>query len=233
MGKTSKELSVLCISVALILMVMVSHSRGESTEGKWSLGLRGGAAYLPQDVDDGTEGKIGPIIGSRIMYGLTDILSLGLNLEWEKHEIKDEPTGLSFGDQTTLSLLFVSEWRSPHATTFSPYFSLGMGLNQNMFSESGELQDFTRSVCLDLGLSPQLAGACRTELEPERTFAGIFGLGADYFITSHLTFNSELGYKLNYGNIKLKASLLGFSQTEIAKDDVSVLSLVVGLRYFF
>jgi hypothetical protein len=232
MGKANKWFYAICVSVALTL-VTVSLSWGESREGRWSIGIRGGASRPTQDIDLDTEGKIGPIISSRMMYGVTDILSLGLNLEWEKHEIKDEPTGLSLGHQTTLSLLFVSEWRSPHAAAFSPYFSFGVGMNQNIFNESGELQDSVQAICRDAGLPPTSVASCKAELEPERTFAGILGFGADYFITPHLTFNSELGYKLNYGKLRIKTTVLDFSNTDIARDNAGVLSLVVGLRYFF
>ncbi len=143
-----------------------------------------------QDVFEDTEGKLGPIVSGELFYALTDRVSLGLNVEWEKHKINDIPSGFLYGHSTTLSVIPFVEVRSHGFMRNSPYVSLGLGANFNTFEESDSFQ----TICLI-----SLLRTCKSDLD--NTFALRAGLGTDYFVTEVLALNVEFGWKYNSGKI--------------------------------
>lgn len=187
-GASSPRPLILFIIIAFLLG-LTTKTNAEDIQGRWGVGIRGGFSTLTQDVATDTEGRSGPVISGNIIYGLTNILSLGLNVEWERHEIKDKPSGFNFGDQTTFSILPFAEIRSAGLggnKDLSPYASFGLGVNLNSFSESGDVS------------------ALGEKIEPENSFALKIGAGVDYFVTPNFALNAEAGWKLNSGDVDFK-----------------------------
>ena len=159
-----------------------------------------------QNVASGIDGDVGPVVSGVVTYGVTDFLSLGFNVEWETHNIDD-----LFGDAHTVSLLPLVELRKEFGS-LTPYAFVGAGLNINWFDEDSVLK------------------SANIKIEPENTFAFKVGAGADYFFTQNWAFNTELGWKLNNGDAKVK-----FAGDTLGKDDykASAFSALFGIRYYF
>ncbi len=94
---------------------------------------------------------------------------------------------------------------------FVPYGTLAVGININSFDED--------SIIAPL------------QVEPDNTFALKVGMGADYFVTPELALNGELGWKLNSGDTEF--SLPGVLPTGTLDTDLSAISFIAGVRYYF
>lgn len=222
MKKTFASLCTVLISTALFFICLTPEAGAQNIQGKMGIGIRGGAAFLTQDIAEVTEGETGPIISGNIFYGLTDTVSLGLIVEWERHKVEDTTPGFpafNLGDETTISLLPTVELRAAGLGAFSPYGSFGIGLNINSFNESSELAAFCAPVTCTI--------------EPENTFALKVSGGADYFVTPNLALNAEIGWKLNSGDADVIVCFLGFCDAATVDNKVSVLTTLFGLRYYF
>ncbi|HLG30905.1 MAG TPA: outer membrane beta-barrel protein [Candidatus Brocadiales bacterium] len=207
-----KRVLSLVFILTAFLFCLETETNAQNIQGRLGIGVRGGFSVLSQDLAADTEGKIGPIISGNITYGLTNIFSVGLNVEWEKHKVNDKPTGFNFGDENTISVLPFAEIRSTGLggnRNLLPYAFFGLGININSFSESSDVAP--------------------VEIEPENTLALKIGVGADYFVTPNLALNAEAGYKLNSGDVDFKIG--GFT---LGTDDneISTFSLLFGLRYY-
>lgn len=166
---------------------------------------------MTQDLNDEIPGApfeadAGPIISGNIIYGVTNSVSLGVNLEWETHNV--EFLGFDIGDANTLSLLPFVELRATYGS-FVPYASLGVGININSFDEEPIISPL--------------------KFDPENTLAPKLGGGADYFLTPSFALNTELGWKLNSGDVEL--SVPGLTAT--ADYNASAFSILFGARKYF
>lgn len=210
MKKTIASAWTVFISTALFFTCLVPEAGAQNVQGKWGIGIRGGATFLSQDVAEDVEGKTGPIVSGNILYGISDILSIGFNAEWERHGV--EVIGVDLGDATTVSLIPFAEWHAVGLGALSPYFSLGLGFNINSFSRS----DFGKLAF--------------TKLDPKNTLALKIGGGADYFATRNLALNAEVGWKANSGEADACSPFVG-----CGTDDwkMSAISVLLGLRYYF
>lgn len=204
---------------ALQVFIMVSliglfttGAYGESTKGKLGLGLRGGPSGYTQELNNGydgsgIDGNVGAMVSGIITYGVTDFLSLGMNVEWEKHDSEDFPGG----NINTVSLLPLVELRK-NLDGWTPYVFAGAGLNINWVDESRSFQWLDATI------------------KPDNTFALKVGTGFDYFFTSRWAFNTELGWKWNDGEYNIKQ----FGNTVLKQDfHASTLSAIFGLRAYF
>lgn len=212
MPEMMKRVLSLVFIVTAFLLCLETETNAQNIQGRLGIGVRGGFSVLSQDVATDTEGETGPVISGNITYGLTNILSIGLNVEWEKHEIKDKPTGFSFGDENTISVLPFAEIRSTGLggnRNLLPYASFGLGININSFSESSRVAS--------------------VEIEPKNTLALKIGVGADYFVTPNFALNAEAGYKLNSGEVDFKSGGFTFGTDD---NEISTFSLLFGLRYY-
>ncbi len=214
--KLNTLLCVISLSGAIFFLGVIPAAEAQNIQGKWGLGFRGGASFLTQDPLVGVEGDAGPIVSGNIVYGLTKVVALGFNVEWETHGT--ELLGVDFGRTTTVSLLPFVEFRGINGQ-FVPYGVLGAGININSFDESDE---FVTGCIIVFG------APC--DVEPENTFALKVGAGADYFVTPTLVVNTELGWKLNSGDAD---SEIGGITVGTDDFDVSAFSLLFGVRAYF
>jgi outer membrane protein W len=172
---------------------------------------------LVQKLSDNTEGEVGPIINGTISYGLTNRVLAGLHLEWEEHSIPNRSSDFIYGEETTFSVIPTIEFHPRGGRPFSPYGLLGVGINLNSFRESNALN--------------ALCPSCK--MEPKNTLALKGGVGFDYFVTSNLAYNGELGIKMNDGTSDISGNIPGFTPGVAADNQACVLSLIFGVRYFY
>jgi len=215
MKKLNTLLCVISLSGAIFFLGLIPAADAQNTQGKWGFGIRAGGSFLTQDINDEIPGvsfvgNPGPIVSGNIIYGVTNSVSAGVNVEWETHQTDIEVLGIEFdiGDATTVSLLPFVELRATYGS-FVPYASLGAGINFNSFD-------------VEPVLTP-------LQIDPDNTFALKVGGGADYFLTPSFALNAELGWKLNSGDVEL--SVPGFTAT--GDYNASAFSLLFGLRTYF
>jgi hypothetical protein len=203
--------------LTLFLMSLNSMAIAESLEGRWGMGLRLGPSFLVEKLSDKTGGEVGLIINGTISYGLTDQVLAGLQIEWEKHTIKNRSSDFIYGEETTVSMIPTIEFHPRGGSPFSPYGLLGFGINVNSFRESSDLNG--------------LCAACK--IEPKNTFAFKGGVGIDYFVTPNLVYNGELDLKMNDGTSDITGNVPGLSSRTSADNSACVLSLIFGVRYYY
>lgn len=242
-----KKIEALIASVFLVLFFAAAAIAQEA--GQWSFGLRGGASWPTNswvnlkvtDTDGSTgNGKLrlkrpGPMVSGKLSYAWTDYFSLGLNGEWDTHKygtktigldcgFDDDHDGQDFGCEkgfkigggrlNTFSLMPFVEVRPMKFGDFSPYLNLGAGVNFN----SVQWRFVTVGRAAD-------------------TFALKVGGGFDYFLTKHLAFNTEVGYKRNEGGLRYAGVVNDAGEQEgvyaRGRSHASTVSLLVGLRYHF
>ena len=202
---TKRLKTLLCassLSGAIIFLGVIPVADAQNIQGKWGVGIRGGGSVLYD-----TNASLGPIVSANILYGRSNALSLGFNVEWESHKGGDP--GIDKGKVNTVSLLPFAELRMRYGS-FVHYYSVGVGYNINFFEE-------------DSSLDPR-------EINMDNTFAVKGGVGADYFLTPTLAFNVEVGWKLNTGDATLRGGGAASVPLTFEFSSVSVLS---GLRTYF
>ena len=134
-------------------MITPSTAWGEiQRQGKWLFGLQGGISIFPEKVGKGngavTEGFPGPVVNGRLLYGITDKMLVGIDLEWERHKIVNRfPVPLYFGRSSTVSSMGVIKIYSPFGSFFRrypalfPYGLIGLGFNKNSLAESSSFSE--------------------------------------------------------------------------------------------
>jgi hypothetical protein len=217
MNKILISLSGIAAFLTLFLMSLNSMAMEEGLEGRWGVGFRLGPSFLVERLSDKTEGDPGLIINGNILYGLTDKLLAGLHVEWEKHTIKERFSDLIYGEESAVSIIPTIEFHLRRGSPFSPYGSLGVGINMNSFRGSSDLN--------------ALCGPC--QIEPRNTLALKGGVGIDYFVTPNLAYNGELDLKMNDGSSDITGNVPGFTSGASADNSACVLSLTFGVRYFY
>lgn len=215
-------------TVTVLFFFYFEHEAGAQTrEGRWGIGLRGGGAFLSEDISEGFKGQTGPIVSGHILYGLTDILSVGLNVEWEKHGI--EVAGKSVGEAKTFSLIPFMEWRTITLGNASSYLSLGLGLNVNSFDRELQKVIITDNITTAEQIS-SLDRLLLKKFEPDNTWAVKISGGIDYFATQNLAVNTEVGWKSNSGDVEFCGASSGCKTNNWS---ASVFTALVGFRFYF
>jgi outer membrane protein W len=202
---------VVLIAAALFFVSVSSAIAQEmSLKDRWGAGLRAGAGMLTHEIASNVDGDLGPIVSGNIVYALEETLFLGINVEWETHAVDINNIGV--GDATTISFIPFIEFHAAKMKFISPYVLFGMGVNLNSFdlSDSGS--------------------AVFNKFDPPTTVALKAGIGADYFFTQNMALNTEVGWKYNSGKIDACINLVGCTRDDW---NVSVASILIGLRYFF
>lgn len=206
---------------AIALAVFLSTpALAQNIESRWALGLRGGFSVLVDDYADGLEGELGPAAAVDLSYGLSDSVSWGLRVEWEKHQA--ETGSLDLGDFTTISPILFLQVRRPNAE-IAPYVQVGVGYNLNTFSTGEDFPIFAQACLFTIGI------AC-TDLEPDDSIALLLGGGIDFFMTPHLAFNADIGWKYNSGDQEILTA-----SGPVGEDDfkASAIRLLFGVQYYF
>jgi outer membrane protein OmpA-like peptidoglycan-associated protein len=109
----------------ILILALTELSQGQNIDGRWTIGVRGGANMWFNDLSDQ---KVGPGGELEIAYGLSRSLSLGLLTGWELLKSEDVvSTGTHYlkidGVPATLAL---KAYFSP-GQSFSPYGYIGAG----------------------------------------------------------------------------------------------------------
>jgi opacity protein-like surface antigen len=151
--------------------------QGGTDPGKVMLGMRAGFAPLTQSLNAGISTDVGSLVNFQGMYSLNKWLLLGMMLEWERHSMNLEGSGLDLGHQDTVSVLPTVEVRPVKFGPVIPYGNMSFGVNVNSFGENTGIQ-----------------------ISPSNTFAWRLGWGADYMLTNQFALNTEMAYKRNDGH---------------------------------
>jgi opacity protein-like surface antigen len=151
--------------------------QGGTDPGKVMLGMRAGFAPLTQSLNAGISTDVGSLVNFQGMYSLNKWLLLGMMLEWERHSMNLEGSGLDLGHQDTVSVLPTVEVRPVKFGPVIPYANMSFGVNVNSFGENTGIQ-----------------------ISPSNTFAWRLGWGADYMLTNQFALNTEMAYKRNDGH---------------------------------
>jgi outer membrane protein len=157
-----------------------TQSFGGIEAGKWVLGMRAGFAPVTQTVSTGTSTDVGSLVNFQGLYSLNKWLLVGMMLEWERHSMNLEGSGLDLGHQDTVSVLPTVEVRPVKFGPVIPYANMSFGVNVNSFGESS---------------------AINGTISPSNTFAWRLGWGADYMLTKQVALNAEMAYKRNDGHV--------------------------------
>ena len=174
-------LSVVSIlpSAQLVLAEDGTQSFGGIEAGKWVLGMHAGFAPLTQSLNAGISTDVGSLVNFQGMYSLNKWLLVGMMLEWERHSMNLEGSGLDLGHQDTVSVLPTVEVRPVKFGPVIPYANMSFGVNVNSFGESS---------------------AVGATISPSNNFAWRLGWGADYMLTKQFALNTEMAYKRNDGH---------------------------------
>src|SRR4029077_12395538 len=151
--------------------------QGGTDPGKVMLGMRAGFAPLTQSLNAGISTDVGSLVNFQGMDSLNKWLLLGMMLEWERHSMNLEGSGLDLGHQDTVSVLPTVEVRPVKFGPVIPYANMSFGVNVNSFGENTGIQ-----------------------ISPSNTFAWRLGWGADYMLTNQFALNTEMAYKRNDGH---------------------------------
>ena len=158
--------------------------QGGTEPGKVMLGMRAGFAPLTQSLNAGISTDVGSLVNFQGMYSLNKWLLLGMMLEWERHSMNLEGSGLDLGHQDTVSVLPTVEVRPVKFGPVIPYANMSFGVNVNSFGENTGIQ-----------------------ISPSNTFAWRLGWGADYMLTKQWALNTEMAYKRNDGHATVNGNL--------------------------
>ena len=184
---------------------------GGATPGQWMLGGRVGTTTLTQSLNPNIDTATGHALNFQGMYAVTNMVMVGLMLEWERRSVDLERPRLGLGSLDTVSFLPTVEIRPGHWGPVYPYGSASIGVNFNSFSEDGSIGS--------------------TRISPSDNFAFRLAAGADYFITKTLALNTELAWKRNDGHASVSGPGLG--GLNVNDWNASSFNFLLGVRWFF
>jgi hypothetical protein len=185
---------------------------GGAVPGQWMFGARIGPSALTQSLNNNIDSATGPTLNFHGMYAVTNMIMLGLMLEWERHPADQERPLQDLGSMDTVSFLPTVEFRPGHWGALYPYGSASLGVNFNSFSEDGSLGS--------------------TRISPSNNFAFRMAAGADYFITKTLAFNTEIAWKRNDGHAHITGPATGLNLNP-NEWNASSFAFLVGVRWFY
>jgi len=210
-----------CLCGAFVLVMLGSLQASEAqaenwtpggaTPGQWMLGGRVGPTTLTQQLSPNIDTATGPALNFQGMYAVTNMVMVGLMLEWERRAVDRERPRLDLGSMDTVSFLPTVEVRPGHWGPVYPYGSMSMGVNFNSFSEDSRLGS--------------------TRISPSNNFAFRLAAGADYFITRTIALNSELAWKRNDGHATVSGP--GIGGLNPSDWNASSFNFLLGVRWFF
>ncbi len=190
------------------------------------IGLRAGPSFYTQDVFGGTSDafgplKVGPIVSGNIIYEISKSISVGLNVEWETHELQSH--GREIGDADAVSLIpfveydfLAKDFIGKGGDLF--YAFLGLGYNINSFSPEGEGKEKAEALGVDY------------DVDVDNTFAVKAGVGMESYFTDDLAFNLEVGWKYNKGDAD---EIVDGNKVMSGDFNGSGVTVLLGLRYYF
>lgn len=204
-------LVVVCSVLAPAFTYAEDWTPGGAVPGQWLFGGRIGPSALTQSLSSNIDTATGPALNFQSMYAVSNMIMVGLMLEWERRGVDREQPRLDLGSMDTVSLLPTIEVRPGHFATVYPYASMGIGVNFNSFSE-------------DSGI-----GASR--ISPSNNFAFRLAAGADYFVTKAIALNTELAWKRNDGHATFSGPAIGGLNP--SDWNASSFNFLIGVRWFY
>lgn len=185
---------------------------GGAVPGQWMFGGRVGPTTLTQSLSGNINTQTGPALNFQGMYAVSDMVMVGLMLEWERRGVDHETRNLDLGSLDTVSLLPTVEVRPGHFNQVYPYASMGLGVNVNSFSENG--------------------GIGGTRISPSNNLAFRLAAGADYFITKTIALNTEIAWKRNDGHAHISGpgGNIGLNPSDW---NASSFNFLLGVRWFY
>lgn len=184
---------------------------GGATPGQWMFGGRIGPSTLTQSLSSNIDTATGPALNFHGMYAVTNMVMVGLMLDWERRAVDRERPRLDLGSMDTVSFLPTIEVRPGHWGPVYPYGSASMGVNFNSFSED--------------------SGIGATRISPSNNFAFRLAAGADYFITKTIALNTELAWKRNDGHAHITGPPIGGLNPN--EWNASSFNFLIGVRWFY
>lgn len=166
---------------SLLLMVLLPSTTGfaQNAQGKWSLGLHGGASMK---VDDFNKRIVGGGGDAFVRYGFTRLFSLGVTGGYELLKSRQDPP---FSDQPSNDLklqaipaALVGWFHLTPGKTFSPYLYVGAG---GLFYKRKD----------NLGVSVPV-----TDTKSHTSVLIPFGVGFEAFMSHRVAFNLDIGYRI-------------------------------------
>ncbi len=182
----------------------------------WGTSLRAGGSFYDGDVISTVSPDPAILVNGQLFYHINRDWHMGLSVEWEEHNAT--VSGVDFGTARTITLLPYIEFHFP-VGRWSPYASLGMGVNLNDFDENNQIA----ANCAALGFGP-------CDVSPDNTFGFRGGAGVDFFVTDSLAINAEAAWKSNSGDGKIT---VGGTTVLQGNFDASAVQVLLGLRWFF
>lgn len=202
-------------SVALLICLVFSSGvvRAAESEGKWSIGVRGGLykLVLSDHTDAWTPGYL---LNADVKYGLTPKWSLGVEGSWMKTYLADlsskgddEGAGSSFDkiadgpQQQGYVAGLIGEYKFKEDSKWSPFLNLGAGMyiwkwtdkdGNTLMSNDPALQDPNAGTAA----MPELDQADNPYEMKDQELYLMGGLGMEYFASDKVSFG--LGVRFRY-----------------------------------
>lgn len=165
------------LAAMLLLPVLANHARAQNTQGRWALGLHGGANTW---IDDFNKRVVGP--GGEIMlrYGISRVFSAGILAGYEELKSKQDPP---FADQPynymklhAIPGSLVGWFHLSPGSKFSPYIYAGLGA---------------------MIYKRQTSGGVYVDDNKFKTSIHVpAGIGFEAFASKKLAVNVDLGYRV-------------------------------------
>lgn len=193
--------------------------------GSLLVGLQGGVGWPVQTVDSALSGSMGYMVNASALYGIDRFTALpvnlltGLDVTFAGHPVSVTGSGFNVGNASSVSFLPTVELRSDKIGNWAFYGSFGLGVNINNFSNSSGFN----AACAGVGIG--------CTVSPGPSLGVRVALGTDYYITSNLGLNAEIGYLLNDPTSSVTLSAPGGSLTGNGSTNFSTFFLLFGIDY--
>ena len=169
--------TVLALAFLLLSTALMNRGNAQGTEGRWALGLHGGANLW---MNDYSEHKVGPGAEMMLRYGITPILSAGFTAGYEELKSQQDVFPLA-GRQGYLKLHAI-----PAAATLWIHFAPEADVNPYIYAGLGAM------------IYKRLNGAS-TYIYDSKFKSSILvplGVGLEFFTSQSSSFVVDLGYRI-------------------------------------
>lgn len=198
--------TILGLIAATPLLALAEPPNIDTRSMGWGGSLRIGGSFFTEDLE---KSDFAPTINGQIFYNIPGPIgaighdwNLGINFDYAKHEL--DHTDAEF---RSFSLIPYLEVRTRYEQ-WAPYVAFGLGMN---FS----------------AVTKEPSGV---DIDVKNSLAMRAGIGADWFLTKNLAFNTEAAFKLNEPNAQ--GSIAG-TKVGSGSIDANVVQVLAGLRYYF
>lgn len=199
-------LAIFGLMAANASLAIAESNKTDTRAMGWGGSLRIGGSFFTEDLE---KSDFAPTINGQIFYNIPGPIgamghdwNLGINFDFAKHELDN--TDAEF---RSFSLIPYLEVRTRYEQ-WAPYVAFGLGMN---FS----------------AVTKEPSGV---DIDVKNSLAMRAGVGADWFLTKNLAFNTEAAFKLNEPNAQ---GSIGGTKVGSGSIDANVVQVLAGLRYYF